>query len=217
MRVPLPTEEECLSYFEKYKVPENIKRHCLKVQEVASFLAERLSQGRRPSPGSVSVDQNFVRCLALLHDLFKMITIKEFGVGFHAGAKITPEQAAFWKEMQEQYPDKYEGEVAYLIFKDKYPQLAHSLLMVSNPRNEHPSWEELIVHYADWRILQEKIVLIEGRMAYLRERYPRPEEMWKEREGKIRAQEQQIFAHLGFAPEELDRKVKEAVASGVAG
>ncbi|MDP3640566.1 MAG: HD domain-containing protein, partial [Nanoarchaeota archaeon] len=64
----LPTEQQCLDYFDKYKVPKNIFRHCLKVREVAVFLAEEWEkQGR-------AVDKEFVTCLALLHDLFKAVT-----------------------------------------------------------------------------------------------------------------------------------------------
>ena len=40
--IKLPTQQQCLDYFEEYKVPENIQRHCLKVQEVAVFLAGKL-------------------------------------------------------------------------------------------------------------------------------------------------------------------------------
>ena len=197
----LPTQQQCLDYFTKYKVPENIFHHCQRVQKVSVVLAEKLQQ-------KVPVNIELVRCLGILHDLFKMITIKEFGKNhYHKEAVITAEQQQFWTEMQQTYPDLYEGDVAYIIFKDEFPELAVALENVSNPRHENYTWEERIVHYADWRVLQEKIVLLEERLAYLRERYPRPSEVWERYAQKIKKMEQTIFLHLSFPPEQLEQQV----------
>ena len=70
----LPTEKQCLNYFNEYKVPSNIFKHCCKVQEVAVFLAEQLKQK------GVPINADFVSCLAYFHDLCKMVAIKDFGV-----------------------------------------------------------------------------------------------------------------------------------------
>ena len=194
----LPTEVQCLDYFTEYKVPDNIFRHCCKVREVALFLAQQLQESKVP------VHLEFVSCLAYFHDLCKMVVITDFGRNkFHQGAVITQEQEAFWKEMRERYPDYYEGEMAYKIFKDVYPELALSLRGVSSPKNENPSWEQLLVHYADLRVLREKIVTIPERLDYLHQRYPRDEEVWKKHQQKIHELEQKLFSQLSFAPEEL--------------
>src|SRR3989344_1615971 len=170
----LPTEKQCLDYFIEYKVPSNIFKHCCKVREVAVFLAEHLKEKGIP------VNVEFVSCLAYFHDLCKMVVIKDFGKNkFHQEAIITPEQAAFWIEMQKKYPEHYEGEMAYEIFKDLYPQLALSLRNVSSSKNEDPTWEQLIVHYADLRVLREKVVTVSERLEYLHQRYPRSPEVWK--------------------------------------
>src|SRR3989338_7415026 len=200
----LPTEQQCLNYFTEYKVPDNIFKHCCKVREIAVFLAERLKERNFP------IDLEVVSCLAYFHDLCKMIVISDFGQNkFHQEAAITPEQEAFWREMQKKYPNHYEGEMAYKIFKDVYPELALSLRDVSSSRNENPSWEQLIVHYADLRVLREKVVTVPERLDYLRQRYPRGEEVWKKHQQKIREHEQKLFSHLPFAPDELASEMQK--------
>lgn len=195
----LPTEQQCLNYFTEYKVPDNIFRHCCKVREVAVFLARQL-HGK-----GIPVNVEFVSCLAYFHDLCKMVVLlADFGKNkFHQDAAITPEQKFFWEEMQKKYPDHYEGEVAHQIFKGLYPELAVSLREVSSPKNENPSWEQLLVHYADLRVLRENVVTLSERLDYLRQRYQRGKEIWDKHEQKIRQQEQKLFSHLSFAPDHL--------------
>ena len=176
----LPTEQQCLNYFTEYKVPDNIFKHCCKVREVSVFLAQRLKEKNVP------INIEFVNCLALFHDLCKMVVIKDFGAGIHKNALLTLEQKEFWEELQKKYPQHYEGEMAYDIFKDLYPELAHSLKNVSSSKNENPTWEELLVHYADLRVLRERVVTLAERLAYLHQSYQRPEEMWKKHEKKVR-------------------------------
>ncbi len=200
----LPTEPQCLNYFQEYHVPDNIFRHCCTVRNVAVFIAKKLRDN------GVPINLELVNCLALFHDLCKMIVITDFGTNdFHKDAVITPEQAEFWREMQQKYPRHYEGDVAYEIFKDLYPELALSLQQVSNPQNEAPSWEEIVVHYADWRVLGEKVVSLAERVAYLRQRYQRSDDTWNEYGQKVWQQEQKIFSSLSFAADELAAEMEQ--------
>ena len=199
----LPTQKQCLDYFSVYKVPDNIFRHCCKVREVAVFLAKQLKEKK------VTINVEFVSCLAYFHDLCKMVVITDFGKNkFHEDAVITSEQKEFWEEMQKKYPQHYEGEMAYQIFKEVYPELASSLRYVSSSKNEDPTWEQLTVHYADLRVLREKVVATSDRLAYLRQRYPREDGAWDKHEQKMRRQEQKIFSNLPFAPDELVEEMK---------
>jgi len=203
-RMKLPTEKQCLNYFSEYKVPDNILRHCCKVREIAVWLAQQLQEKKIP------INVEFASCLAYFHDLCKMIAIKDFGANeFHKDAVVTPEQAEFWRTMQQKYPNHYEGEMAYKLFRSKYPELALSLRQVSSPHNLDPSWEELVVHYADWRVLREKIVSLAERLAYLKKRYPRTDDSWQKYEQLIKAQEQKIFSTLSFEPDQLAEEVKK--------
>ena len=195
--MPLPTVEQAEAYFDQYNVPENIRRHCLRVKTVAVFLAQQLEAKRVP------IDVEFVDRLARFHDLFKMVSIKEFGAGHHKDARLTEKQQQFWTEFRARYQGLYEGEVAYIIFKDQFPELALALKRVSNPHEDNLTWEELIVHYADWRVLQEKVVLVQERLQYLQQMYTRKQGTWEEYAQKVLGQERTIFANISFPPEKL--------------
>jgi len=203
----LPTEEQCLNYFKQYVVPQNIFHHCLKVREISVFLAQQLEQKETP------INVHFVNCLALFHDMFKIVTLKELLPNKFHQYVFSEAEKAMWKKLREQYPNMYEGEVASLILKEKYPELAFSLTRVGNPHAENVSWEERIVHYADWRVFQEKIVSFQERLAYLKERYPRKGTAWQEYAQKMKEQEEKIFSHLDFSPEELSEKIKKNTSS----
>lgn len=201
-----PTEQQCLDYFDKYKVPRNIFRHCLKVREVAVFLAQEFQQQ------DVAVDMHFVNCLALLHDLFKAVTFPELKSNsspFHTYV-YSDEEIAMWQKLRKQFAGKFEGEIAHDVFKDRYPELAAALLRQGKPDAVLP-FEEQIVRYADLRIFQEQVVPKERRFAYLRERYPHPDDVWKRHEERSLLIEKALFARLSFPPEELAVRMQAAV------
>ncbi len=198
----LPTQQECLGYFEQYKVPSNIKSHCLKVTEVAVFLAKRLQQKGLP------VNAHLVTCAALMHDLFKVVVLEKLEPceQYHP-EPYSEEELVMWRELRQKYPNMYESEVAYEIFKDEFPKLALVVKNSSDPKNRNKTWEELIVHYADWRISGEQIIVLDKRLAYLKERYPRTDNAWDEYSSVIKGDEQKIFSHLPFTPEQLKEKL----------
>ncbi len=198
----LPTEEQSLDYFEKFKVPLNIRNHCLKVREVAVFLAKRLQEK------GVAVNVKFVGCLALLHDLFKIVSLKNLKPNKFHDYRHSAEETAMWKFLKAKFPGMYEGEVAYLIFKDDYPELALSLKTISNPRTEKNPEEE-IVHYADWRILQNKVVNLSKRLDYLKEIYPRDAKLWEKDVKIMFTFEDRLFSQIGFKADELGKKMEE--------
>ena len=208
----LPTEQQCLDYFDEYKVPKNIFRHCLKVREVAVFLAEELQKRGR------AIDKEFIVCLALLHDLFKAVTfpdLKSNSSRFHQYV-YSEEEITMWQMLREKFAGKFEGEIAHDIFKDDFPELAAALLRQGKP--EAPLCiEEKIVRYADLRVFQEKVVPKERRFAYLRERYPRPAMLWESYEEKARQLERDLFSALPFQPEELAMRLTETAIKQMQG
>ena len=206
----LPTEQQCLDYFAEYKVPKNIFSHCVKVREVSVFHAKLMQSGMK-----INVD--FVSCLSLSHDLFKVVSLKALEPNEFHKYQFSAEEIAGWKSLRGKYPGKHEGEVAYEIFKDEYPEFAVSLKNVSSPHHENPSWEELIVHYADWRVFQEKVVPLSQRLAYLRQQYPRSDEAWNSYEKKIRKMEFTIFSNLSFSPELLSENMDIEINEGMNG
>ena len=64
----LPTEEQCLQYFEEFKVPSKIKEHCVKVKEAAVFVAKELNkQGLNINlEFDMSSEDNFKKALSIL-------------------------------------------------------------------------------------------------------------------------------------------------------
>lgn len=196
----LPTEQQCLDYFKQYKVPKNILEHCLLVRKVAVFLANKLkSTGEK-------INIELVNCLALLHDLFKAVTLKSLEPNKHHNYQYSEEETTMWKHLREKYPNMHEGDVAYLVFKEDYPEFALSLKRVSNPRAEK-NREESIVHYADWRVLQKKIVTLQERLNYLKETYPRETEAWEGDETIVLEFEEKLMEVINIQPDDLAEEI----------
>ncbi len=193
----LPSEEQCFQYFEEYKVPQNIKEHCLKVKELANFLAKKLKEV------GVEINLELVDRAAFLHDIFKVVVLKDIKPNKYHQHDFSAEQITMWKHLRKKYPHMYEGEVAYLVFKDDFPELALALKNGGNPRYENHSWEELVVHYADFRIFRGEVVPLKVREAYIQDFYPAKEGVWEAYFKKIKKEEEKIFNHLNFNPEEL--------------
>lgn len=196
----LPTEEQCLNYFEEYVVPKNIFKHCLKVREVAVFLAKKLTEK------GLKINLELVDRSALLHDLFKAISLEELKPNEFYNYEFSEEEIAMWKKLREKYEGMYECEIAYEIFKDKFPELASTIKKASDPKNKNKTWEELVVHYADWRVLKEEVVLTEERLYYLKQRYPGHDFVWEGHGTDLLVDEGKIFSELKFAPTELTRE-----------
>ena len=201
----LPTQEQCLNYFEQYVVPLNIKRHCLAVQEVALFLANELLKS------GVDVDAQLVSKGALLHDLFKMVGIKDPTENKFHQVVFTKEQLAKREELCLRFPGKYENEVAYEIFKDKFPQLATTLLNEGNPRSRDRNLVESIIHYADYRIFKDQVVLLSERFEYFKKKYEAPANFWDDYLHYTLKEEQKIFSNLPFLPSELKEKLANEI------
>ena len=199
-----PTEQQCLDLFEQYRVPKNILKHCQKVHQVSMFLAQKINDIGQP------VNLPLVSALALCHDLFKAATFTELKPNRYHEEPYTLEEIAMWKKLREKFAGKYEGEIASEILQERYPELAPSLKRVSDWKTENPSIEEMIVHYVDMRIMQEKIVSLLQRMEYLMERYPRPEEIWEQFLAHLRKVEQELFVYLDFEPNELAQALEES-------
>lgn len=198
----LPTEQQCEELFVKYKVPGNIRQHCRKVRDLAVFLAQKLHQSGE------KVNIEFVERLALLHDLFKVVAIDNLGYDKFYNYHYSDEEIEMWKWLRQKYPNMHECDVAYLVFKDEFPQLAVALRDVSNTFKENKSIEENITHYADWRIFNDQVVSLAERLDYLKGRYKAEEEFWQKKEKLIKEKEEELFTKLNFNAEELKEELK---------
>ncbi len=205
----LPTQSQCLSYFDQYKVPKNILAHCKAVQEVSVFMAQEIQKSqklqklqKKPHPPP---NIEFVRALSILHDLFKAVTLKELNPHhkYHP-YPYNDQEIAMWRTLRERFTGKYEGEIAYEIFHKEFPQLAASLHKASAPgiHVNEKTFEENLVHYVDWRVFKTDIIPLKDRLVYLREMYPTAKLRHEEEQEMIQF-ETEIFSHLPFAPQDL--------------
>lgn len=198
----LPTEEQCLQYFDEFKVPSNIKNHCLKVRDVALFIAKQLKEN-----GS-EINLDLVNSVALLHDLFKVVTINDLPPNKFYNFEFSGDELQMREHLREKYKDMHECDVAYLFFKDKFPELAKSLKYVSNTFNEDKKIEEEVAHYADWRILNNQIILLDNRLTDLKSRYGDGDGFWDSRVKIVLETEKRLFSQLNFNPEELVKRMQ---------
>ncbi len=199
----LPTQQQCLDYFDEYNVPANIKAHCVKVQEVAVFIAEELREV------GVDINVELVRAASLLHDLFKVVTLKSVESTKYHKHEWSDDEKAMWKKLRSTYPGMHESEVAYEIFKDEFPELALALKREGDPYIRDRTIEESIILHADYRLMRTEIVSLDERFTYLREVYRKPE-FWDDFAQYCKQEEVRIFAKLPFDPEELKTKLLES-------
>jgi 5'-deoxynucleotidase YfbR-like HD superfamily hydrolase len=201
----LPTEEQCFVYFDEYKVPRNIYDHCLRVKKLAVLIAEKLNHN------GVNINVPLVRCGALLHDLFKVVALKDLSPNSYHSYKFSEEETEMWKKLRDKYPQMYEGEVAYIVFNKDFPELALLLKNVSDPKLDNRSWEEDIVHYADWRTLKSDVVSVHDRLKYLQEVYKKEAKQWESDVMKITSFENKIMSILNMQPEKLAELIEEKI------
>lgn len=196
----LPTQQEALESFARYKVPQNIFKHCLKVREVAEFLAKELNSS------GAKIDVELVSSLALLHDLFKAVVLPELKANSLHPEEFSNEEIAMWKKLKEKHPGMHETEIAYEAFKEEFPQFALLLRDVSNPFKRDRIPEQKLVHYADWRTFREEVVDLARRLEYIKQAYPHREAYWTPDYAQIREVEKEIFSQLPFASSELKER-----------
>lgn len=166
-----------MALLSKYGVPENIIAHCINVSKIAVFIAEKInSRG-----GNVNV--SLVRAAALLHDIDKIIEIKNKS-GRH-------------------------GEMAREILeKEGYPEIAkiaqrhviHQILK----EGALSTLEEKIVFYADKRVKHDKVVSLSERFEYLRKIYPQYLDSINLAEPRTKELEAEIMNKAGINADEIN-------------
>lgn len=175
----LPSREECLSMFDEFDVPENVRAHSFAVNRVSVFIAQKLKEAGE------DIDIDLVDRASLLHDLDKIPTLNN-GEHGHLTRKILSE--------------KGHGAVGEIAFKHKFKAILDNGL---------GTWEEKVVNYADKKCLEDEIVPLKKRFEYGRKRYasfkhPRT----KEAELLYIDLEKEIFRIIGLNPEKLGEYVK---------
>jgi len=206
--IKLPTENELLELFNIYKVPNSIKEHCLKVREIAVFLANKLKES------GVDINIELVDRVALVHDLFKAAAIKDPTPNkFHTRA-LTEEELAMRLELRAKYPGMHETEIAYEIFRFDYPEFAKEVLSEGAFEVRERSLEVSVVHYSDYITQQNIVVTLEERYDYFKQKYENTDEHWDKSLLASKEEERKIFQHLTITPEDLKHTINEGAHNG---
>lgn len=181
----LPSDKECFSIIREMEMMDHIIDHSVMVSNVAVCLGGHL---KKSSPG-LNID--LVRTAALLHDITKTRSFETGEVHSETGGGLMAGLG---------YP-----EIGDIIRQ-------HVTLDVR--RDSGPVSETEIVNYADKRVLHDRVVSLDQRLAYIRVKYGADpkftqgiDQMWE----NTRALEVKIFSQLCFAPEELPGRVRPGV------
>ena len=146
---PVPTEAQCVGWWDRFEMPEHIRDHSRKVAQVACFVAE--AGRRRGLPVSVET----VHASALLHDLAKIYCINHGGNHSQLGGA--------WAMALTGNPLLAQGVTHHV-----YWPFALDVARYITP---------LAVLYGDKRVSHDRIVPIESRFSDLVERYGRTPEI----------------------------------------
>jgi HD superfamily phosphodiesterase len=161
----LPDEKETIEFIEWAKMPLNIKKHSLTVNLISQFLAYKISEANadKIERDKISININLVDKASILHDIFRVIDIKNWEDGYFE-QDLTEEIINRWREIKARFNGMTHEEAAYEFFKEKYPLLAQTIRMHKFKRIvELNTIEEKIVTYADKRSKHNEIVSLNER------------------------------------------------------
>ena len=183
MSALIPSIDRCFSLMTEFAMLDNIREHSIMVAQVAeSLLAGMEALGNsRPS-------RDLVISGALLHDIAKTQCIKDSCDHSKVGKDICIDLG---------YPEI--GEI-----------VREHVILASFPVERYEKGIFLakeIVHYADKRVLHDRVVSLDARLDYIIERYGNNDSARHAliRKNFRRCQELEsfMFAHIPYAPEEL--------------
>ena len=216
----LPSKEDC-AYLINYtfRVPANIVNHSIQVNRLSVFLAKKLKEKGE------GVDIDLVDRASILHDLLKIIEIKDTGLIFKPPGKkdtmvVSKQDRMKWLELRKKFYGLTHEEAAYKVLKEKYPELALVILKhgYHYPEDEMTlnTWEEKLVYYSDKRVMHSDIVSLKERLEDGHKRYEKQLKLKgidKKFQEKVDAYvmnlEKEIFNKLGFAPESVLKEIEK--------
>ncbi|MBW1696339.1 MAG: HDIG domain-containing protein [Deltaproteobacteria bacterium] len=173
----LPSKKKCYRLMVEMKMMDHIVAHSLQVCRVATLIVDRLT-GLAVPP-----DCRLVVVASLLHDITKTRSFETGENHASTGGKLLVDLG---------YPQV--GEVIRQHVRlDTYTVLGTVV-------------EAEIVNYADKRVLHDKVVSLDERMAYVCKRYGNTidaREQLKWLQDKTVTLEQKLFRYLPFSPEDL--------------
>jgi uncharacterized protein len=175
----IPSKNDCFRLMCETQMLENIVAHSLQVCRVGMCLADHLKlQG-------IDLDGRLVQAAALLHDITKTRSFETEENHALTGGQLLSERGYV----------EVGNLVRQHVHLDQY-------FFQTGPG------EVEIINYADKRVLHDRIVSLDERMDYILDRYGKNPELQQKIQmllGKTKALEENIFSHLSFSPNDLQR------------
>ncbi len=154
-------------FYAQVKTPEHIQKHMEQVAKVAVMLAKNIKRNAAPGTKEALLNVDFIKKVALLHDVLKPLSFKEKSY----------DDPTIWKKLRKKYPSKHDTEVAALMLQkmneEKLAASVRTQQFDAVISKDHPlaTLEEKIVYYADKRVAHTQIVSLEKRLEEGEKRY----------------------------------------------
>lgn len=193
---------DAISIWERFKTPDNVRRHCKVVSDVASFLAFSLKQK------GIEVDVSLVEKAGLVHDALKQLEFAH---------KSSDKDREYWLSLKEEYAEScpqemnvHEYAISRFFSSDKKLSDILKRHGYEAMRDDPPrTWEEKLVNYADKRVMHAEIVSLKERFDDGHKRYGNNPKMTSAIDPLFFGLEKEIFSKLDFGPDQLKDKVYE--------
>jgi putative nucleotidyltransferase with HDIG domain len=193
MAISIPSIKQCLDLHDRFEMLDNIRAHSSVVARVAEALVDGLHRtGKSPGP---LPNKDEVIAGALLHDIAKTLCIKTGCRHAEVGRQICLELG---------YPELSEIVAEHVVLKE----------FAANRYTQGIFGTKEMVFYADKRVRHDEVVSLDGRLAYILDRYgdntPVKEQLIRQNFNKTIELEKYLFSFLDFLPNELDRHISHA-------
>ncbi len=159
--MPLPTETELEEWRKEFHLQEHIQRHVEMVASVAEKLCDALLKK------NVFVRKKATVMAAKLHDAMRF-------VDFKTAEGLSPIQAETREIFREKYGEHHEQGMCLFLREHGYSELGEIIRTHGAPWQQELTpitTEQIVLSYADKRVLNDKVVSLEERFADFTVRY----------------------------------------------
>ncbi len=188
----VPSICQCLDFFDRYEMLDNIRAHSFVVARVAVTLTDDLQRYQKtdaPVP-----KKNDVIAGALMHDIAKTICLKNGCQHAEQGRKICEDLG---------YPELGEIVAEHVLLSEFNTELYEQGSF--GPKE--------IVYYSDKRVRHDQLVSLAERLDYILDRYgdnnPEKEERIRQNFRNTQIFEKHLFAFLSFPASELEQHISK--------
>lgn len=189
----------------KYKAPRIVIKHSEGAAKVAYMIGKKLEEKGE------KIDVKSVVCASLVHDLFKIIEVKDYTK--YLSAKEVKQKKECWQNIKERMRTQDHVSAFAKKFGKKYPKTTNLVIKhrYHQVNKGFDSWEEKIVYYADKLVKFDKITTLNKRISDLKKRYSpyfkgaKHQIFVKETNKKIFSLEKEIFKTTGLSQNNLTR------------